>query len=379
MNMGVDLGYINQRQAELAQQQAARAAGGVPYWSPADGTSKIRLLGPWADNVKSFEREVMMHYGVGENEQAFSCPGPGCPICAHVEALRATNDPSDVESANRMSKKKRYYSNIVDLNDPVWTQKDYQEFKQGSTQEEPSWKIGQTKVQVFGYGAMIFGQLINMFAQLGMDLTDLNNGYDLLITRTGVKLSTKYTIIPAPPARPLNVQGALHLTNLDVTNLPRKHEDMVAALATSPGGAGVLPPNYGATPPVALPQQTRNASPAPQLAAPPPPAAQPQVAPKPAQQAAKVQTLAPPTHIEPPMCFKDANVFSETDPECVGGVIDGENLDRCPFFQACGEATGKLVASPKGRRRAAPAKVEAVAGLSDADILEKQMQEALQG
>lgn len=394
--MGVDLALMNQKQAEIAAQQAARSVGGVQYWNPSDGSSKIRMCPPWADNVRSFERSLDMHFGVGQEEQVFTCPGQGCPICAHVAALRATNDPGDAELAGRMAKKKRYYSNIVDLNDPVWTKKDYDEFKQAQPNEEPKWSVGQTKVQVFGYGAMIYGQLVNLFAQLQQDLTDLHLGYDLIITKVGVKLNTKYTVIPAPPARPLQIAGELVLHPLDALNPPRKNEDMIAALSGQPqaGGAGI-PPGYGAqqqmAPPPNMPPTA--ALPPAQPAATPPPA-QPQQAaaaqPKqpPAQQkpAAQVQTMAAPAQEPPPVCFKDKATFSQTDPECIGGqTADGQAVDKCPYFQECGEFAGKLLASPKGRRRNAakvdPPTTAAPNGANggDADDLEAQMQAALRG
>jgi len=389
----VDLSWITQKQQELAAQQAARSLGGVPYWNPADGTSKIRLGPPWADNVRSFEKEINMHFGVGPDELVFTCPGPGCPICAHVAALRATGDPTDKEMASRMGVKKRYYSNIVDLNDPVWTQKDYTEFKTAKPNEEPSWAVGQTKVQIFGYGASIYGQLINLFAQLQEDLTNLASGFDLIITRVGQKMQTKYTVITAGRPTPFQAHGELVLHNLDAVNLPRKHEDMLAALAgTAPPGGAALPPNYGAAPP-AMP------APAPQqVAALPPPPVTPPVAPLPPKAAsapaaapaaaqapkpapapkapAQVQSVAP---VAPPSCFKDKTTFSETDVECIGGELDGEQVDKCPFFQECGEFSGKLVAAPKASRRRGGAAAAPAPSPSGGDGLEQQMLAALNG
>jgi hypothetical protein len=385
--MGVDLGYIDQKQQEIAAAQAARAVGGVPFWTCPDGRSLIRLLGPWSDKVKSFERPIDMHFGVGPEEQVFTCPGPGCPICAHVAALRATNDPGDAELASRVAKKKRYYSNIVDLADPVWTKKDYDEYKAGSqNQDEPSWRIGQTKVQVFGYGAQIYGQLINLFAALHKDLTDLQVGHDLIITKMGVKLNTKYTVILDPVAKPLQIHGELRYHMLDAISPAKQHADMVSALSGQ-ATAGAIPGGYGSQPAAMAPPPSLP----PPAALPPPPqvavqtvqtgrmqSATPNVAnsPKPA---AQVQQLMPSPEEAPP-CFKDKTTFSTTDAECIGGVTaDGQRMDKCPFYQECGEFSGKLSSPPKGRRRASKAESAAAAPVSDADVLEQQMQEALRG
>jgi hypothetical protein len=82
--------------------------------------------------------------------------------------------------------------------------------------------------------------------------------------------------------------------------------------------------------------------------------------------------------VEPlPECFKDKTTFSTTDTECTG---DGHGMDKCPGYQDCGEFAGKLVAAPKGRRRASKAEAAAATAApapTTADDLEAQMQAAL--
>jgi len=370
--MGVDLGYINQKQAELAAAAAARSAGGFRYWNPSSGNNKIRLLPPWTDEAKSFERAIMTHFNVGPEEQMFPCAGVGCPICAHVAKMRATGDPADAEAAQRIVAKKRYYSNIIDMKDPVYTKKDVDDYRTSGATDPCPFEEGQTKVQIFGYGPMVYSQLINMFAQLQQDLTDPVNGYDIMITKIGEELATKYTVIPAPPARPVQISGRKKLSelliDLDKINMPRSNEDMLAALTPQgavAGGTAKQPPGL---PPPATP---------PPVAALPPPT--PPAPPAPSPQKAQTQ---PPAAEPPPPCFKDKVTFDQADVQCAGGdqtdpaTKKTEHFEPCPFFQPCGEHSGKLVppAAMKRRRTSAAAAAPAT---TEADMLEAQMREAL--
>jgi len=392
--MGVDLNYINQKQQELEAAAAARGVGGFRFWNPEAGKSKLRLMPPWAEGVRSFERATMTHWSVGPDGLMFTCPGAGCPICEYVQKLRATGDPADAEKANEMAAKKRYLSNIVDLNDPVYTGKDVEEWQaakqqSGGTDACP-FEVGQTKVQVFGYGAMIYTQLMNIFAQLQQDITDIEHGYDLLLTKVGQKMNTKYTIIPAPPARPMHITGRKSLSeiliDLDKILPPKPIEDMLAALSPQAAPAPAMP---AAARPPALPPPA--ASPAPVSLPPPAPApaaAGLNYAPKAAPKAA---APAPAPAEPPPPCFKDKTTFDQADAQCAGGEQKDpetdtiEKFEKCPFFQECGEFAGKLVAPTPARRRGRPpasAAPPAPAAAStpdnaEADLLEAQMRSAL--
>lgn len=373
---GVDLGLVNQKQAEIEAAAAARGAGGFQFWNPAVGSNKFRLAPPWNETARSFEKALPTHFGVGENNNMFTCAGPGCVLCAHVAALRATGDPADAEVANRMSVKKRYYSNVIDLNDAVYTRKDVEDWKAKGSAEPCPFEEGQTKVQLFGYGAMVYGQLINLFAQLQQDLTDPNNGYDLILTKMGKELNTKYTIIPAPPAKPLAVYGKKSLdellTDLDKILPAKSASDMQAALGVPVTAAPAsLPPRQA---PPSLPPAVQPRTPAPAPAAAPPPAV--------VQQIPASNVAAKPEDMPP--CFKDKATFAANDVQCVGGeqlnpqTGQIERFEQCPGYQECGEFAGKLVpAAAARRRRTSVAGAVPNGAVSEADALEAQMRAAL--
>lgn len=377
---GLDIERVVQIAHDIELQAAARSAGDIPFWTPQLGShNRIRLMPPWSDELRSFDREVFMHFAVGEEEQMFTCPMKtpriknfDCPVCHHVDALRATGNPDDAEMASRIYARKRYMTNIVDLNNPVYTQQDVNEWKATKPVDCP-FKVGQTKVQMYTYGPQVFNQLVNFIAQLKQDLTDYQTGYDILITKTGKDLTVKYQLMLDPVRKPFAHLSDISIPNLDALVRIPKVEAMRAAVA----GSAKVPASYGMQ--AAVPPPSMPVSQAPALAAPivsmPPPAPIP----------APVQTLAPPPAVaakadDVPACFKDSVTFSVDDPECAGGMVDGAPMPKCPVYQECGTHAGKLVAESSARRRrgkaAAPKNGDAPA-LSEADILEMQMQEAL--
>ena len=353
--MGVNLSKIKDRQKVEEQKEAARQTGGVRSWKPPSGRSNIRLLPPWTDegpNAGDFAREVFTHWNVGDGEaqRTFTCPlktpdlGGPCVVCDHVSALRATGDPVDSENAQEDSASQGFQSNIIDLDDPVFTQKDYDDATNGG--KDVSWSVGDTKVQLFRYGPMIYKQLLDLFADLQMDLTDLVTGRDLILKKSGQgKTGTKYNVILGADPTPVSVVGGpieKQLYGLDDLYPPRTPVEMSAALN------GVTPPGAGTQQPPGLPPMPQN-----NLAAP------------------------EPQEEEPPECFKDASVFDEADAECSGGMKDGSDYDPCPFFKECGIATGKLSAPAPSRRRRPPSNGAAAAPSTESDALLQQMNQAM--
>jgi len=386
--MGVNLGKYKEKNEEAQRAAAARGTGGYNFWSPDDGTSNIRLMPPWSDGGEEFEREVWMHWNVGKGatQMTFVCPvktpnvvgSTGeCPICNHVANLRATDDPADEEIAEKIRAKPRYYTNIIDNEDPVFVQADVDNWKtrQKDKSTQCPFSVGDTKIQVFNFGPMIYEKLLKMFSELQMDLTDMVDGYDVLITKSGKDMGTKYDAMVKPPAKPVKIIGTLRLADLDNFAKLKTPEEFQSALTGQPVAGAALPPAASAPPPAAA-------------ALPPAAAAPPAVkaAPEPAIEVDD-QTDGDDDdddgvgEEEPPECFEDADTFDTTDVQCVGGksADDGQDYDPCPFYQACGVACGKLEApKPKAKRRRKAAKVAAPAApQTEGDALEAEMAASL--
>lgn len=208
------------RKSEEERERAARMAAfgrRADWWKPLPGTNKIRILPPWTDagpNRNQWWREVWMHYGVTnleapdeDNQFAVPCPhkspdgkhvvGGGeavdCKICKLVEELRSGGNPADIETAKNIKAKMRLYINMIDLNDPVWTEDDVTKKKANGCPEDQLPTIGEPKVQVYNFGPNIFKELLDAY-QDDVDVADLDEGHDIVIEREGEGLKTKYRV-----------------------------------------------------------------------------------------------------------------------------------------------------------------------------------------
>lgn len=397
--MGVDLNKAKAKAAEEAAKQEARTRGfqSVTYWKPGQGKNKIRVMPPWTDdetnpNANQFWREVFVHFSVGDNESVFACPakttaGPGgaCVLCEEVQRLRATRDPADASVAKDMNGKQRLYSNIVDLADPVYTAKDIKEWTENEFNEgkDCPFDVGDTKIQVFGYGPMIFKQLLDILTE-NIDFTDLESGYDISITRSGKDRNTEYQVTLVPPAKPFEVIGRdleEAIPDLDALLPFQDAANMRAALTGEP--------------PPPAPQMAGRASESRALpsAAPEPPPPPPKAAT--VQEAVQDADIVEDDDEEPPECFEDPDIHNEKDAECCGGVkdIDGERMefDPCPFFDACHKAVTKALEPPppppkkrRGRPKGSKNKPKtntnapsAAVISDDVDALEAEMQKVI--
>ena len=265
--MGVDLGKVKDRQKQEEQKAAARASGGQRYLDKLQvGENPLRILPPWTDegpNANDFCREIYQHWGVDPNnpKAPVTCPkrthglDGECPICDYVQALRKTGDPGDAERAAKIMAKVRYYSNVIDLNDPVFTQKDLDEAKAAG--REVKFSVGDTKVKIWRYGASIYKGILDYFSTLKTDITDLQSGRDVVVMRKGTGVQdTKYNVIMRD-ASPVTIVGANFTYDLDRLNPAKTSVELSGLLAGTPGAVVSAPgPAMAAPPPAAqLPAQ----------------------------------------------------------------------------------------------------------------------------
>jgi hypothetical protein len=269
--MSIDFAKMKLR----AEQEAAKAARNskgfvkVRWWKPNTGKNNIRLLPPWTQdgpNSGSFYREIHTHWRVGGESAGdnYVCPlttpdigGDYCPICEEVDRLKSTKDPADLELAKELRAKTQYLSNVVDLTDPVYTKSDLADWEagqqEGSDRECP-FAVGDTKIQVYGYGSLLFKEILDYFND-EVDLTDLETGFDLVLTKEGEGRTTKYRLRPAPKPTALKVQGGINvlekLNNLDSLNPVQDLAKMQAAL----NGVTGAPPAKELQAPTRAPQR----------------------------------------------------------------------------------------------------------------------------
>jgi len=209
MAIKADIKKAQQKAAEEAARAAAMGNfGPMPFLKLKSGKNRIRVMPPWTDegkNAYQWWREVWTHWGVGpddENKKTVACPkktpqldgaATDCPVCDEVERLRATGDPADLEEAKALRARMRVFVNAIDLDDPEWTQENIDEMIGAGVEEDRLPEVGDPKIQVLGFGSMIFKELLDYYND-EIDMTDLEEGYNVIITKEGKDLNTKYRV-----------------------------------------------------------------------------------------------------------------------------------------------------------------------------------------
>lgn len=156
----------------------APVGGGADFWSPPEGESRIRVMPPWDSDVEAFWFATGTHFNVGPDERAVACPdmsgvSDSCYICRLVKRLSRGDEDERAES-DAMNARPRYLLSIVDLGSP------------------------QNGVQVWPAPKTIFRQLKKFWLNeedYG-DFTSFQDGFDILVEKTGTGLNTRYDCTP---------------------------------------------------------------------------------------------------------------------------------------------------------------------------------------
>jgi len=263
-----------------AEVQARMTRGGgettaLKYWKPQKGVNKVRILPPWTDEgfyAGSFWREVWQHWNAGpEKAGPVLCPAktPGatdtdCPICALVEQLKSQkSNPEAQELAKDFKAKVAYNMSIIDLKDPLYTSKDLTEWKNTRPETEAPFAVGDPKVQVYAATSTVYEGIATLVLSNELDITDLEAGHNIQITKSGDGLNTKYTV--TPEMKPTKVPLPVDFTIPNLANVGRSFQTVAEMLKVlSEGKAasyikGVLPANTPGGNAGAMPTGTGNA------------------------------------------------------------------------------------------------------------------------
>lgn len=150
------------------------------YWKPKEGKQVIRIL-PEAGEMDVFWQEVGRHY-IGDN--SVLCPNftsDGVQACSICEVSEKLYHGGDKKAAGKLLPRRAYHMNII-----VRT------------------KEGIEGPFVWTPGITVFNMIEELVGdpEYG-DITDLKNGFDLMLSRKGNGKETKYNINPRREATPL--------------------------------------------------------------------------------------------------------------------------------------------------------------------------------
>jgi len=181
--------------------------GSGTFFKAKEGKNQVRILPPWSKKGVWF-KEATLHYGVAD-KKAYPCLkmfGKECPICNKAEELQEGSD-EDRKIAGRLKPKTKYYVNIVDR------------------------KSG--KVKIWGFSAKILGTLLSYVGDPDYgDITDPEEGYDVVIDRTGSGMTdTKYEVRCRPKPSEIdseNWENEMH--NLDTEVIDEVNESEIESV-----------------------------------------------------------------------------------------------------------------------------------------------------
>jgi hypothetical protein len=187
-------GSFSLEQAAHEAEESERASTGADFFKVPTGECVIRILPPRIGKTSPF-RVVYQHFievpGASSNVN-FTCPrmqaktdrvpARYCPACAKADELRERGSPTAYDLAGTFLPRRRIFANIIFRGDP------------------------ERGVLIFPFGKQIHDQLLALRGNkdAGGDFCDpTENGFDIVLNRTGTGLKTEYKVFPARKLSPL--------------------------------------------------------------------------------------------------------------------------------------------------------------------------------
>lgn len=225
---------IQEMVAQKKKEQAAKKAANLRTMKPAPGKHTYRILPTWRlktmpeackEGAQPFWHDFAQHWvraEKGGKPVAYVCMdktfGAECPICSAIgRGISASSDDATVELLKDANAAQKYLFNVL--------------HRSGDKPNE---------VQVMEVGTKIYDQILEFVAEYG-DITDLKEGKDLIITREGTGMDTKYTVLPAGKHQPVDASVLDSLYDLDAVVQQENETKLHLALDNVAKACGVLP------------------------------------------------------------------------------------------------------------------------------------------
>lgn len=148
--------------------------------------------------------------------------GKPCPVCDAIrKSIGVTDDDKMIEMLKKAHSAQRYLMNVLHLTGP-----------------EPK------KVQVLEVGQGVFDSVCELIQEYG-DITNVDNGIDIVIKREGTGLDTSYSVLPAAKSQPFPKEVLANRISLDDFVSQENPAGETKALTAVGGIIGILPPAAG--------------------------------------------------------------------------------------------------------------------------------------
>lgn len=184
--------------AEEALSQASKGGGGTERWKPRSGSNALRFLPPMAGKKSPFAIQYQHWVTVEGQRKPMNCARmmtkQRCAACEKMDLLLKTGNAADFDTAQKDWKPKLSVSaNVVDRDNE------------------------SSGVAVYSFGKSVLDQLVKIRkdARGGGDFTDPEDGFDILIDKSGEGMKTEYSVRAARDTTPLHDDPAIAAGWLD--------------------------------------------------------------------------------------------------------------------------------------------------------------------
>ncbi len=173
---------LDQNKAKETKQRLQEEAqrNQLPMWKIPEGESRVRILPPWSE-AGDIAFECKSHWRIPPNDRMVNCLtviNKECPICELVKELRSRGK---AEMASKFGAKKSIYYNVIIRGE-----------------EEKG-------VQIMRSGIQLYENILSyLYDEEYGDITDIDEGSDITIERSGQGLDTSYNIKISRKTSPLS-------------------------------------------------------------------------------------------------------------------------------------------------------------------------------
>lgn len=211
-------------------------------------TSRWRILPGWDKNNPQFWHEYGQHFikdSSGKVKAVYVCVdktyGRPCNVCAAVEtSINHTDDPQMKELLGGARASQRILMNALLLDGP---------------------SASATEPVVVEMPKSVFEQIVNIAEEWeGRAVSIAADGVDLMITKTGSGLTTKYSVTPSPKSTKIDPSVMNKVTNLAEYVAQENESAANRALTSIAAVAGLLPAATSASASVARPAIAQRAA-----------------------------------------------------------------------------------------------------------------------
>lgn len=167
------------------KDQSKRSDNDKKYITFEQGDTRVRIL-PGHPNMDAFFVEAYFHNKQTRKDNVkVRClnngdvSGDDCPICEEIRQYQGSRDKNDKKIWQEQRPKNRFYMNALERSDE------------------------EHEVKILACGTMVMTQLLGFVTDPDYgDITDVAEGLDIVINRTGEKLDTEYTVKPRRKSSP---------------------------------------------------------------------------------------------------------------------------------------------------------------------------------